>query len=160
VKRGGVKDEVPETCFVLMPFKDPFDSYFKRIIKPAIEANRLYAVRGDSLFRSTNIMDDVWNGIRRAKMLIAELTEKNPNVFYELGLAHAVSKPVILISASIDDIPFDLRAIRVLLYDKDNPDWGGVLKKAVSRAIKDVLESPTESIPGTFSPAPRRRNNR
>jgi hypothetical protein len=142
-----------QTCFVLSPFKEPFDSYFSKIVKPAIEANRLYAVRGDSLFRPATIMDDIWSGIRKAKLLVAELTERNPNVFYELGLAHAISKPVILISQTMDDIPFDLRAIRVLIYDKDIPDWGLRLKKAISSAIKEVVQAPLDSIPTTFKRA-------
>jgi len=47
-------------------------------------------------------------------VLLADLTGKNPNVFYELGLAHALAKPVILIAETLDDIPFDLRALRVI----------------------------------------------
>src|SRR4051794_25970671 len=124
-----------QTCFVLSPFKEPFDSYFSKIIKPAVEANGFYAVRGDSLFRPATIMDDIWSGIQSAKLLVAELTERNANVFYELGLAHAISKPVILISQSMEDVPFDLRAIRVLIYDKDVPDWGLRLRKAISIAL-------------------------
>lgn len=139
-----------KTCFVLMPFKEPFDFYFKKIIKPAVEANGFLVERGDSLYRSTTIMDDVWNGIRKAAILVAELTERNPNVFYELGLAHALSKPVVLISEKMEDVPFDLRSIRVLLYDRKHPEWGSVLKRALSRAIKEVVKDPAESIPATF----------
>lgn len=139
-----------ETCFVLMPFKEPFNAYFSKIILPAIEDCGLYAVRGDSLFRPSTIMDDVWGGIRASKVLIAELTERNPNVFYELGLAHALSKPVILISQSMDDVPFDLRSIRVILYDKDDPDWGAGLKKSISAAIRQSIEHPQSAIPSTF----------
>jgi hypothetical protein len=139
-----------ETCFVISPFGEPYDTYFIHIIKPAIESCDLYAVRGDSLYRPTTIVDDIWQGIREAKILVAELTDRNPNVFYELGLAHAVSKPVILISKSIDDVPFDLRSIRVLLYDKDHPEWGNKLKLNLTRALKEVIQSPTSAIPTTF----------
>jgi len=139
-----------DTCFVLTPFKELFDTYFTSILKPAIEKSGLYAVRGDSLYRPSSIMDDIWNGIRNSKILVAELTERNPNVFYELGLAHALSKPVILISQGMDDVPFDLRAIRVLLYDKDHPSWGKKLSGALTRALTEVLANPIESIPNTF----------
>ncbi len=139
-----------ETCFVISPFGEPFDTYFTHIVKPAVEECGLLAVRGDSLYRPTSIMDDIWEGIREAKFLIAELTHRNPNVFYELGLAHALSKPVILISNSIDDVPFDLRSIRVLTYDKDHPDWGTRLREGLKRAIVEVESSPTSSIPSTF----------
>ena len=115
-----------DTCFVISPFGEPFDTYFSHIVKPALEDCGLYAIRGDSLYRPTTIVDDIWQGIRDAKLLIAELTDRNPNVFYELGLAHAISKPVILISKSIEDVPFDLRSIRVLVYDKDHPECSSV----------------------------------
>jgi hypothetical protein len=51
-------------------------------------------------------MDEVWRRIRQAKMLVAKLTTKNPNVFHELGLAHALEKPVILVSSKQEDMPF------------------------------------------------------
>lgn len=139
-----------QTCFVISPFGEPFDTYFTHIVKPAVEESGLFAVRGDSLYRPTSIMDDIWEGIRDSKFLIAELTDRNPNVFYELGLAHALSKPVILISKSIDDVPFDLRSIRVLTYDKDHPDWGARLRESLKRAISEVEANPVSSIPGTF----------
>ena len=138
------------TCFVISPFGEPYDTYFTMIVKPALEECGMYAVRGDSLYRPTTIVDDIWQGLRDATLLVAELTDRNPNVFYELGLAHAISKPVVLISKTIDDVPFDLRAIRVLLYDKDQPDWGQRLRADLIRAIREVLQSPTTAIPTTF----------
>ena len=76
--------------------------------------------------------NDIWDYTQRAKILLADLTGKNANVFYELGLAHAAGKPVILVTGSIDDVPFDLRALRVIEYDKNAPDWGKVLKGKLS----------------------------
>lgn len=142
-----------DNAFVISPFGMPFDTYFSHIVKPALEECGLYAIRGDSLYRPTTIIDDIWQGIRNAKLLIAELTGRNPNVLYELGLAHALSKPVILISESIEDVPFDLRSIRVLVYDKDHPDWGDKLRLSLTRAIKEVLQNPNSAIPTTFKVA-------
>ena len=71
-----------------------------------------------------DFMEQVWRGISAAKVLVAELTTKNPNVFYELGLAHALEKPVVLVTSNTDDVPFDLRHIRVILYDQTDPFWG------------------------------------
>ena len=133
-----------------MPFSEPFETYFHKIIKPAVDDNELYSVRGDSLFRSTHIMDDIWNSINESSVVIAELTGKNANVFYELGLAHALGKPAILISSNLDDVPFDLRPLRVLIYDKNDPSWGSKLQENISNAIKETLESPAEAIPHTF----------
>lgn len=139
-----------KSCFVIMPFAEPFETYYEKIIKPAVDENELYSVRGDSMFRSTHIMDDIWSAITESTLVIAELTGKNPNVYYELGLAHAIKKPAILISSNIEDVPFDLRPLRVLIYDKNNPDWGTILKSNISKAIKETLSSPTEAIPHTF----------
>lgn len=138
------------TCFVISPFGAPFDTYFTHVIKPAVESCGLYAMRGDSLYRPTTIVDDIWKGIQDSKLLVAELTGRNPNVFYELGLAHAISKPVILLSESIEDVPFDLRAIRVLLYDKSHPEWGTQLRQNLTKAIHEVLSNPNTAIPTTF----------
>lgn len=73
------------TCMVLMPFKEPFDTYFQSIIKPAIHSAQLESVRGDSLFRPSPIMADVWQMIQNCKVLVADLTEKNATFFTNLG---------------------------------------------------------------------------
>ena len=69
-------------------------------------------VRGTSL-----ITWDIWERINRARFLIADLTDLNANVFYELGLAHALSKEVVLITQSMEFVPFDLKALRCICYD-------------------------------------------
>lgn len=147
-------------CFVLMPFREPFDTYFDAIITPAIKATGLKPIRGDSVFMSTSIVGDIWKKTQQAKVLIAELTEKNANVFYELGLAHAIGKPVILISESMDDVPFDLRNYRVITYDKDIPTWGVNLQKNIEDFLKATLSDPVAAVPSMFrrpvkSQAPR-----
>lgn len=139
-----------QSCFIIMPLSEPFETYFKKIIKPAVDENNMYSIRGDSLFRSTHIMDDIWQSIKESSLVIAELTGKNPNVYYELGLAHALGKPAVLLSSSIGDVPFDLRPLRVLIYDKDDPDWGKLLQQNISKAIKETIDSPVEAIPHTF----------
>jgi nucleoside 2-deoxyribosyltransferase len=69
------------------------------------------------IFATGKIIDQVWRGINAAKVLVAELTTRNANVFYELGLAHALNKPVVLVSSNETDVPFDLHHIRVIYYD-------------------------------------------
>jgi hypothetical protein len=108
------------TCFVMQPFAGPLGSYYEAIFRPAIDKAGLNAMRAnDDMFATGKIMDQVWRGIRHASVLVAELTSKNPNVFYELGLAHALEKPVILVSSNQEDVPFDLRHIRVILYRRE-----------------------------------------
>lgn len=138
------------SCFVLMPFSEPFNTYYKSIIKPAVNNAKLDSLRGDSLFRSSPIMADIWHMIQEAKVLVAELTGKNPNVFYELGLAHAIGKPVVLLSETIEDVPFDLQSLRVIIYDKNDPSWGNKLKLRLTKSIKETLSTPVDSVPQMF----------
>ena len=91
------------TCFVMMPFAEPFETYYNKIFCPAIIKTYLAPVRADDLFRPSVIVSDIWQMIRDAKLLLAEMTNKNANVFYELGLAHAIGKPVVLVSKTEDE---------------------------------------------------------
>lgn len=135
------------TCFVMQPFAGTLGGYYETIFKPAIEQAGLTAVRADAeIFGTGKIMDQIWRGIRAATVLIAELTTKNANVFYELGLAHALEKPVILVSSNQDDVPFDLRHIRVILYDRDDPFWGPKLIDKIADNIRSAIENPEEAI--------------
>ncbi|GAI10778.1 unnamed protein product, partial [marine sediment metagenome] len=77
-------------------------------------------------------------------------TEKNPNVFYELGLGHAIGKPIVLISETMEDVPFDLRPLRVILYDKDDPAWGNKLKTSLTTALGDTLANAIDAVPPMF----------
>jgi hypothetical protein len=71
-------------------------------------------------------------------------------VFYELGLAHAIAKPVVLITDNIEGVPFDLRTLRVIPYDKNEGQWGEDLRTAIMGAIKETLAHPGTSILATF----------
>lgn len=135
------------TCFVMQPFGAPLGEYYDLVFKPAIAKAGLTPMRADDdIFATGKIMDQVWRGIRQATVLVAVLTTKNPNVFYELGLAHALRKPVILVSSNEDDVPFDLRHIRVVLYDETDPFWGPKLIDKVADNLKSALTDPEEAI--------------
>ncbi len=139
-----------ETCFVIMPFGGWGDDYFEYIYRPAIEAAGLETHRADDLFRPSTIVNDIWAYTKKARLLLADLSGKNPNVFYELGLAHALAKPVILVAESMEEIPFDLRALRVITYDKHDPEWGHNLRTKVETSVKEVLKSPLEAVLPAF----------
>ncbi len=139
------------SCFVMVPFDEPFELYCSTIIEPAIKDAKLKPTRADDLFRPSPIVADIWDMIQKAKVLLAVLTTKNANVFYELGLAHAIGKPVVLVSETMNDVPFDLQQLRVLTYDKDDPEWGNKLKNSITNSLKETLDSPEDSVPGIFS---------
>jgi nucleoside 2-deoxyribosyltransferase len=64
-----------------------------------------------------SITDQIWHGIRRADVVMVDVTKNNPNVFYELGLAHALGKEVIVITQNVAKVPFDIKTLRLLSYD-------------------------------------------
>jgi hypothetical protein len=141
------KIDPSDTCFVMQPFALPLGTYYEKIYKPAIEKAGLTPVRADAdIFGTGKIMDQVWTGLNAAKVLVAELTSRNPNVFYELGLAHALKKPVVLISSNEEDVPFDLHHIRVIYYDVTDPFWGTKLLEKVAENILSAINNPDEAI--------------
>ena len=143
----GVKIDEGDTCFVMMPFAEPIGSYYKSIYETAITKAGLRPIRADDeIFATGKIIDQVWDGITAAKVLVAELTGRNPNVFYELGLAHALNKPVVLVSSNQSDVPFDLKHIRVIYYDMRDPFWGDKLIAKVAENIVSALKNPGEAL--------------
>jgi hypothetical protein len=136
-----------DSCFVMQPFAQPYGGYYEKIFKPAIEKAGLQAVRADAeIFGTGKIIDQIWRGLNNAKVLIAELTTRNVNVFYELGLAHALQKPVVLVAANEPDVPFDLKHIRVIYYDVSDPFWGSKLIDKVAENILSAIKNPEEAI--------------
>lgn len=149
-KRKKPAPQPADSCLIISPFGEWFDEYNDLIYKPAIVKAGLRSVRADDLYKTGSIVNDIWELTKTAKILLADLSGKNPNVFYELGLAHAIAKPVVLITDNIDDIPFDLRTLRVIPYDKNSGDWGEDLRKSITTAIKETLSQPGTSILATF----------
>jgi hypothetical protein len=82
-------------------------------------------------------MGDVWSAINAAIFLIADCTGRNPNVFYEIGIAHAIGKQTILISQTIDDVPFDLRHLRIVVYEY-TPRGMMVFEEALGKSIDSL----------------------
>jgi hypothetical protein len=143
----GVNISASDSCFVMQPFASPFGDYYEKIYRPAIEKAGLKPVRADAdIFGTGKIMDQVWEGINSAKVLVAELTTRNPNVFYELGLAHALKKPVVLVSSKEEDVPFDLQHIRVIYYDVNDPFWGAKLIEKVAENVLSAIQNPEEAV--------------
>lgn len=136
-----------DTCFVVMPFTGVIGSYYQKIYEPAIQKAGLKAIRADAdIFGTGKIMDQIWSGIQSAKVLVSELTSRNPNVFYELGLAHALRKPVVLVSSNEDDVPFDLKHIRVIYYELTDPFWGEKLIGKIAENIVSAINNPEEAV--------------
>ncbi len=114
---------------VVMPFQEDLSTFYEEGIKTTVEELHLSVGRADELFSSRSIMDDIWRAIYFSKFLIADCSYKNPNVFYEVGIAHTLGKPVVLLSQSNDDIPFDLRHLRHIFYNPEDFQESGFLEK-------------------------------
>lgn len=84
-------------------------------------------------------MLDIQDSILAADLILCEMSGRNPNVFYELGLAHAIGKPAILISRKEEDIPFDLRHVRTILYDSTEAGWEDKLQEDIKAAAQAVM---------------------
>jgi hypothetical protein len=109
------KDNVD--VFVLMPFNTKLEKVYTDHIKKLGDALAVSIQRADERFSPRPFMEKVWDGICAARLVIADCTEKNPNVFYEIGVAHTVGKKVILLTRSEADIPSDIRHFEYIIYD-------------------------------------------
>jgi hypothetical protein len=126
--------------FVLSPFKDPFNIIFNDHIKPTIEQiPNSICLRADNIYGNKPIIEDIWKSINEAKIIIAELTDRNPNVFYEVGVAHTVGKEVILITQSMDDVPFDLKHLRCIVYEY-TPRGCKMLEDNLTNTIRQIIQ--------------------
>jgi len=127
-------------CFVLMPFGSPFDGYYQKIIKPAAAKAGLDALRSDEIYSAKPIIHDIWSKIWQARVIVADVTNKNPNVNYELGLCHALGIPTIIITRNIDDVPFDYRHRRCITYKVEDAGWEDKLRTDLATTIEAVVE--------------------
>jgi len=123
-----------DLVFVIMPFAKEFDSLYENI-REAVKGIGLRCIRVDEEIFIGGIMDRVKDNIIKAGIIIAELTEKNLNVYYELGLSHGYNKNVIMLTQDISKLPFDLRHLRMVFYNKE--DIAG-LKERLTNEIKSI----------------------
>lgn len=135
----GSKVEIDNVlCFVIMPLAEEFDSVYRGVIEPVVAGLKLKCLRADEIFTPTPIIDDICEHIRKARFLIADLTHRNPNVFYELGFAHALDKAVILLTQDLKDVPFDLKHRRIIPY-RDGLGEAKKIKKELSAFINELI---------------------
>jgi Pentapeptide repeats (8 copies) len=117
----------PDLCFVVMPFAEPWSNRTFTILKETLAPLGYRCVRADDVYGRV-VLTDIWDLMNRAAFVIADLTAGNPNVYYELGMAHTLGKDVIPLLQSGERIPFDQRPFRILFYE-DNRDGEAVLAR-------------------------------
>lgn len=132
-----IRTEQPR-LFVMMPFSEPYDTIYEEVIQPVSKELGFTVTRVDEGQGPGIILEDIQQEIRRAHAVVAEISSHNPNVFYELGYAHALGKPAVLLVRRQDqrDMPFDVRAYRAIFYDDT---IGG--KKMVEARLREHLRA-------------------
>jgi len=125
-------------CFILMPFGEPFDILYREIIKPAVIDSGLKPVRADEIYSPGSIMEQIRSAIQQSRACIADLTGRNPNVLYELGIAQTLGKPTVMLAQDLQDVPFDLKQYRIISYDKNALSLKN-LRNDLQNAISSVL---------------------
>jgi len=135
--------------FVLMPFAEKWKEFYEKGIKGTCEKAGCRCERVDEQSFSQPILEHIYKQIRKADVIVAELSENNTNVFYEVGYAHANHKTVILLAQEKKQIPFDLQFYQFVIYNSDLDNLQQQLTKKLAWAIKES-QKPSRQIP----PAP------
>ena len=135
-------------CFVIMPVSktksctsDEWAGIFEHMIKPAVTGCKLGFGCEQAKPRTGAFIRDILDGLNRADVVIADLTDKNPNVFYELGIRHTLKNRTILIAQNIKHVPSDLRSYWVVTYKKDLTG-ANEFKKKVREILREMQKNP------------------
>jgi len=117
-KRAQIKERKAKSpdIFVIMPFSPDLDDVYHLGIREIAEKLNLSCKRVDEMEFVGDILDEIYNSITNARIIIAEATSPNANVYYELGYAHALGKPVILLTKDVSSTPFDLKMYNHIVY--------------------------------------------
>ncbi len=145
--------EERKNCFVIMPFsatesctEDEWTEIFEHVIKPAVEESGFNYKCDRANLHFGSIIEDILDNLNRSDLVIADITNRNPNVLYELGVRHTLGGPVIVISQNKEDIPFDLIPYIVKIYDWKTQKDRDKLKKEIKEAIDFLEKNPHKAV--------------
>ena len=132
----------PPRIFVLMPFAFEFGDVYLLGIRDVAERLGFVVDRADDIEHNENILDVIQKSIRQCDVVVADMSGRNPNVFYEIGYAHALDRPTILLCRKDDKVPFDLQSINYIGYASITE-----LRERLERRLKTLLDSQTQAKP-------------
>jgi len=151
---GGTQGE-KKVAIVLMPFIDAYDDIYLIGIKEVVEKRGYSCTRVDDNYFPGQIVEEIQRSIAESDVIIAEMTDKNPNVYYEVGYAHGINKYPILITKEAKELPFDLRGYKHIVYRGEIKtlrielerylDWIGSAYSSTSDIIRDPTKLRKES---------------
>ncbi|MBL8340572.1 MAG: hypothetical protein JNL30_03805 [Rubrivivax sp.] len=130
--------------FVIMPFAARQRWVYDEVIVPACTELGAEAIRGDDFSRHRNILRDIVDGLLCCDAIVADLTGGNANVYYELGAAHALMRPVVLMTQQLDRVPFDLRGHRILEYSSNEATRTSCVRR-LTELLREATRSPHDS---------------
>jgi hypothetical protein len=122
-----------------MPFAKEFDWLFAGLLAPTLRELGFEAIRADTVLDQQNILRDIVAGIHSSDLIVADITSLNPNVMYELGLAHGLRRPTIILTQSVESAPFDLRGYRMIPYTSHFDDANALISRL--RQIASALNT-------------------
>lgn len=134
-----VRDVDFMNVFVLMPFEDRFQTIYYNVIKPVVESLGYSVSKADENLSIGTVIEQIQQSIRDARLVVADVSGKNTNVFYELGYAHGLEQNVLIMTTNRDDVPFDISHIRYFQYSYD-PNFDN-LKHQFYPIFKQNLEA-------------------
>ncbi|MBF0508678.1 MAG: hypothetical protein HQK57_07115 [Deltaproteobacteria bacterium] len=135
-----VDDRRPK-AFIVMQFSTPYDEVYRDAIQPLVEEMGFDPVRVDDIADPGIIISDIWTYITEASVVIAEISEANPNVYYEVGMAHSLRKPTLLLAKRGTHLPFDVRPHRCIFYDNSIPGRSR-LQDSLRKSLEALLGKP------------------
>lgn len=128
---------------MIMPFDAQFDAVHSAIKETAARLS-LRCERADDIWNDSAIINDIFELIYNSALVVCDCTGRNPNVFYEVGIAHTLGRDVIPITQHEDDVPFDLRHHRFLKYLPNNEGLAS-LGERLEKRIKTILSKKRKS---------------
>jgi hypothetical protein len=150
-----VRKEEQKSCFVIAPIGDPgtpvrlrADQVLKHVIAPVVGKLGYTALRADKLPDPGMITDQIIQHLLEDDLVVADLTDHNANVFYELSIRHATRKPVVLLMAEGQRIPFDVSQSRTIFFNHQDLDSVAACKTELEAQIRTLENNPDK----VFSP--------
>ncbi len=121
---------------MLMPFKRSMDGVYKEAVKPACIESGFHPIRADETKGPHNITKSIIEKIFESDVVVADMTGKSPNVFYEMGVAHTISNKTICIIQKATPLPFDIQSYQCIIYNPTKKGLDG-LRQEIIDSLRD-----------------------
>lgn len=130
------------TCLVALPAGHPYQVQYDRVVRPVLEHAGITPRRSQEIYSGPDTLQESWRCLRSSRLLVAELTGRDPSVLYYVALAHAIGKPVLALARAGAEVPPAMRDHACLTYDVQDPYWGETLSAALQEALARILRQP------------------